>query len=130
MHFDLKPANIFLSEDMLLLTGDFGFSQLSSSGNFAKTRKGTAFYMCKEMYNDSINVISYNCDIHSFVMIALKLLNIKNIGGDDVFEFESSTFKVYAPGNTAKMKKYLTSVKDKFENEEIRIIFERLRVFD
>lgn len=54
LHRDIKPHNIFLNENEIIKTGDFGVSkQLTGTLDFAKTSIGTPFYLSPEICSSS-----------------------------------------------------------------------------
>jgi serine/threonine protein kinase len=72
LHRDLKPQNIFLTQDGIVKVGDFGVSTtLAQSSDFAKTFCGSPYYLAPELceekpYNGkadlwSVGVILYEC---------------------------------------------------------------------
>ena len=70
IHRDLKPDNLFITEEYKLKIGDFGLSkQLKSEKEFAKTQTGTMLYMAPEIingkeYNKKVDMWALGCIIH------------------------------------------------------------------
>ena len=50
IHRDLKPDNIFISDDYKVKIGDFGISKILNGTNYAQTFAGTLSYMAHEMF--------------------------------------------------------------------------------
>jgi NIMA (never in mitosis gene a)-related kinase len=50
LHRDLKPQNIFLTEEMEVKIGDFGIAKILSPGNYANTIIGTEYYLAPEVF--------------------------------------------------------------------------------
>jgi serine/threonine protein kinase len=70
IHRDLKPDNLFLTNDLKVKIGDFGIAkQLNNPDEYAKTCFGSLLYMAPEMaknyqYNNKIDIWSLGCIIH------------------------------------------------------------------
>ena len=70
IHRDLKPDNLFLSENFKIKIGDFGIAkQLNSGNDFTKTQVGTLLYMAPEIinekpYNNKVDIWALGCIIH------------------------------------------------------------------
>ena len=75
IHRDLKPDNLFISEDLRIKIGDFGISkQLNSVNEYAKTKIGTMLYMAPEIlkgeqYNNKVDIWSLGCIIHELCVL-------------------------------------------------------------
>ena len=87
VHLDLKPSNIFFTEEYILKIGDFGISvnlNLNKNGDKSSTSSssleydysGDPIYIAPELlsFNRSLNNISCKTDIYSLGIILLELL--------------------------------------------------------
>ncbi|KAK1224435.1 hypothetical protein PQX77_012657 [Marasmius sp. AFHP31] len=75
LHRDLKPDNIFLSENNTVKLGDFGLSKALAHTSFANTYVGTPYYMSPELmqekaYDNKSDIWSLGCLIYE--LCALK----------------------------------------------------------
>ncbi len=73
VHRDIKPQNIFLSEDDKYKLGDFGIARISEATSSATVRVGTYAYMAPEVYNGEH--YGAGADIYSLGMVLYWLLN-------------------------------------------------------
>lgn len=73
IHRDIKPDNIFISENGDYKLGDFGIARKLESTQSNLSKKGTYTYMAPEIYNGN----PYNCtvDIYSLGIVLYRLLN-------------------------------------------------------
>ena len=77
IHKDLKPDNIFLTNDENIKIGDFGISkQLYGSKDFASTCFGPILYMAPEemkrqKFNNKVDIWSLGCVIHELCTLEL-----------------------------------------------------------
>ena len=77
MHWDLKPANIFISADGDLKLGDLGLGWALSSQTFeAYSRVGTPLYMSPEVLDGS--GYDTKSDVWSLGCIAYELCTLKS----------------------------------------------------
>lgn len=79
IHRDIKPDNIFISENGDFELGDFGFARTASktSSMYNMSRKGTLNYMAPEVYKNQ----PYNStvDIYSLGVVLYQLMNNKRL---------------------------------------------------
>lgn len=73
IHRDIKPDNIFVSENGDFELGDFGIARQLESTQSGLSKKGTYTYMAPEIYNGQ----AYNStvDIYSLGIVLYRLLN-------------------------------------------------------
>ena len=70
IHRDLKPDNLFLTEEENIKIGDFGIAkQLNNINEYAKTQIGTLLYMAPEIlkgkeYTNKVDIWALECIIH------------------------------------------------------------------
>ena len=69
IHRDLKPGNIFISDNYKIKIGDFGISKILNETNYAQTFAGTLLYMAPEMingdkYTNKVDIWALGCIIY------------------------------------------------------------------
>ena len=69
IHRDLKPGNIFISDNYKIKIGDFGISKILNETNYAQTCIGTLLYMAPEMingdkYTNKVDIWALGCIIY------------------------------------------------------------------
>lgn len=69
LHRDVKPANVFLSEEGIAKLGDFGTGTFAAEGS--QERVGTAFYMAPEVFGGAPS--SMQSDIYSLGVLAYEV---------------------------------------------------------
>ena len=73
IHRDIKPGNIFLSQEGSFKLGDFGVARIASASTGASTRAGTVNYMAPEVFRGE--KYTANVDIYSLGLVMYQLLN-------------------------------------------------------
>ena len=73
LHRDIKPQNIFVSQDGLYKLGDFGIARIAEKTSAATARIGTYTYMAPEVYHG--DPYGSSADIYSLGMVLYWLLN-------------------------------------------------------
>ncbi|KAH0575246.1 Kinase, NEK [Spironucleus salmonicida] len=66
---DLKPANVFLTDQRTIKVGDFGLCRTLGDQSIAKTNVGTPLYMAPELlenkpYNEKVDIWSLGCILY------------------------------------------------------------------
>lgn len=85
MHRDLKPQNIFLSENNDCKLGDFGISkEVSTQEKKAKTLCGTPYYMAPEMY--LMDAYTYAVDIWALGCTFYQCMTLERPFREEQFE--------------------------------------------
>ena len=80
IHRDIKPDNLFLSEQGVIKVGDFGLAaQLNSSGSRRSVVCGTSLYMAPEVFQERTCLSS---DIWSLGISAIELAEGKQPFGE------------------------------------------------
>ena len=88
IHRDLKPDNIFISNDYKIKIGDFGISKILDGTSYAQTKAGTYIYMAPEVvrgikYTNKIDIWSLGCIIYEMCTLkycfdANNIINLLN----------------------------------------------------
>ncbi|KAG6655967.1 hypothetical protein CIPAW_05G253400 [Carya illinoinensis] len=76
LHFDIKPHNILLDENLTPKVSDFGLARLFSVDDSIvslTTVRGTLGYMAPELCYQNIGGISYKADVYSFGMLLMDM---------------------------------------------------------
>lgn len=77
IHRDIKPGNIFVSENGDFKLGDFGIARQLEKTQSGLSRKGTVNYMAPEVYNGK--AYGESVDIYSLGIVLYRLLNRNRI---------------------------------------------------
>ncbi|KAJ8770535.1 hypothetical protein K2173_018026 [Erythroxylum novogranatense] len=76
LHFDIKPHNILLDENLVPKISDFGLAKLYPTDNnivSLTAARGTIGYMAPELFYKNIGGISHKADVYSFGMLLLEI---------------------------------------------------------
>lgn len=78
IHRDVKPENIFISDDGNYKLGDFGVSRTmeGTHGDYI-SRKGTPLYMAPEIFSNKPS--SFSADVYSLGLVMYRLLNMQRM---------------------------------------------------
>ncbi|MCH84458.1 putative receptor-like protein kinase [Trifolium medium] len=77
LHFDIKPHNILLDENLTPKISDFGLAKLYPVENSIITmtkERGTNGYMAPELSYNNIGGVSYKADVYSFGMLLMEMI--------------------------------------------------------
>lgn len=77
IHRDIKPGNIFVSENGDFKLGDFGIARQLEKTQSGLSRKGTVNYMAPEVYNGT--AYGESVDVYSLGIVLYRLLNCNRI---------------------------------------------------
>ncbi|CAN8233036.1 unnamed protein product [Cochlearia groenlandica] len=81
VHFDIKPQNILLDENLCPKVSDFGLAKLcekrESIVSLINTR-GTIGYIAPEVFSRMYGNISHKSDVYSYGMLVLEMIGAKN----------------------------------------------------
>ncbi|KAF7148549.1 hypothetical protein RHSIM_Rhsim03G0205000 [Rhododendron simsii] len=96
LHFDIKPHNILLDENLNPKITDFGLAKLCSKEQSVvsmTTARGTIGYIAPEVFSRNFGNVSYKSDFYSFGMLLLEM-----VGGKKNFDvMVNSTNQIYFP---------------------------------
>ncbi|XAR71647.1 Glycerophosphodiester phosphodiesterase [Bertholletia excelsa] len=93
LHFDIKPHNILLDQNLIPKISDFGQAKLCSREQSAVSitaARGTVGYIAPEVFSRNFGNVSCKSDVYSFGMLLLGLLGGKR-------NFDLSANQVYFP---------------------------------
>ena len=131
IHRDIKPQNIFVSQDGKYKLGDFGIARIAEKTSSATARIGTYTYMAPEVYNGER--YSSVADIYSLGMVLYWLLNERRApfvsintarGKEDALRRRMNGEPILAPKNGAEKLKQIVlkatafDPKDRYQNAE------------
>nr|XP_043639697.1 LEAF RUST 10 DISEASE-RESISTANCE LOCUS RECEPTOR-LIKE PROTEIN KINASE-like 2.1 [Erigeron canadensis] len=96
LHFDIKPHNILLDQDLCPKISDFGLAKLlhekRSMISVSRTR-GTPGYIAPELFSRNFGQVSHKSDVYSYGMMILEI-----VGGRKNIEVEvDHTSEIYFP---------------------------------
>ncbi|XP_057968958.1 rust resistance kinase Lr10-like isoform X2 [Malania oleifera] len=76
LHFDIKPHNILLDENLTPKVSDFGLAKLYPGDDSIVSltaARGTMGYMAPELFYKNIGGVSYKADVYSFGMLLMEM---------------------------------------------------------
>nr|KYP72155.1 putative receptor-like protein kinase At5g39030 family [Cajanus cajan] len=76
LHFDIKPHNILLDDNLIPKVSDFGLAKLyhmKDRSIVLTGARGTLGYMAPELFYQNIGKISYKADVYSFGMLLMEM---------------------------------------------------------
>ncbi|KAK4485335.1 hypothetical protein RD792_007972 [Penstemon davidsonii] len=125
LHFDIKPHNILLDQNLNPKVADFGLAKLCSKEQSVVTMtaaRGTVGYIAPEVFSRNFGKVSYKSDIYSFGMLLLDL-----VGGRKNFQAEAQdSCQVYFPEWMYNQLNKGEDIEIQIENENESEIVKRL----
>ncbi|KAK4485333.1 hypothetical protein RD792_007970 [Penstemon davidsonii] len=125
LHFDIKPHNILLDQNLNPKVADFGLAKLCSKEQSVVTMtaaRGTIGYIAPEVFSRNFGKVSYKSDIYSFGMLLLDL-----VGGRKNFQAEAQdSSQVYFPEWMYNQLNKGEDIEIQIENENESEIVKRL----
>ncbi|KAJ3692416.1 hypothetical protein LUZ60_012766 [Juncus effusus] len=94
LHFDIKPHNILLDDNLNPKIADFGLAKLCAKDQSIITMtaaRGTMGYIAPEVYSRNFGTVSYKSDVYSFGMLLLEMVVGKK-GEDPEIENQSDEY--------------------------------------
>ncbi|KAG6720397.1 hypothetical protein I3842_03G059000 [Carya illinoinensis] len=96
LHFDIKPHNILLDEDLCPKISDFGLAKLCKTKESVVSitgMRGTAGFIAPEVFSRNFGGVSHKSDVYSYGMLVLEM-----VGGRKNFQSGvSHTSQIYFP---------------------------------
>ncbi|KAL0735819.1 hypothetical protein Bca4012_012029 [Brassica carinata] len=81
VHFDIKPQNILMDQDLCPKIADFGLAKLCKKKESIISMlnaRGTIGYIAPEVFSKSLGGVSHKSDVYSFGMVVLEIVGAKN----------------------------------------------------
>ncbi|XP_020865822.1 LEAF RUST 10 DISEASE-RESISTANCE LOCUS RECEPTOR-LIKE PROTEIN KINASE-like 2.4 [Arabidopsis lyrata subsp. lyrata] len=98
VHFDIKPQNVLLDNNLSPKVSDFGLAKLcerkESLLSLLHTR-GTIGYIAPEVFSRVYGSVSYKSDVYSYGMLVLEIIGARNKSSTG--DTASSTSSMYFP---------------------------------
>ncbi|CAH8328090.1 unnamed protein product [Eruca vesicaria subsp. sativa] len=81
VHFDIKPQNILMDQDLCPKIADFGLAKLCKKKESIISMlnaRGTIGYIAPEVFSKSLGGVSHKSDVYSYGMVVLEIVGAKN----------------------------------------------------
>ncbi|KAF8112831.1 hypothetical protein N665_0060s0014 [Sinapis alba] len=99
VHFDIKPQNVLLDEDLCPKVSDFGLAKLCKKKESTMSlldMRGTIGYIAPEMISRVYGSVSHKSDVYSYGMLVLEMIGARNKTFTE--NYSSNTSSMYFPG--------------------------------
>ncbi|XP_023638635.1 LEAF RUST 10 DISEASE-RESISTANCE LOCUS RECEPTOR-LIKE PROTEIN KINASE-like 2.3 isoform X2 [Capsella rubella] len=81
VHFDIKPQNVLLDENLCPKVSDFGLAKLCERRESMMSlldARGTIGYIAPEVFSGMYGRVSHKSDVYSYGMLVLEMIGAKN----------------------------------------------------
>ncbi|CAH8383119.1 unnamed protein product [Eruca vesicaria subsp. sativa] len=98
VHFDIKPQNVLLDEDLCPKVSDFGLAKLCKKKESTMSlldMRGTIGYIAPEMISRVYGSVSHKSDVYSYGMLVLEMIGARNKTSTE--DTASNTSSMYFP---------------------------------
>ncbi|VVB09138.1 unnamed protein product [Arabis nemorensis] len=82
VHFDIKPQNILIDQDLCPKISDFGLAKLCKNKESIMSMldaRGTAGYIAPEVFSKNYGGVSHKSDVYSYGMVVLEMIGARTI---------------------------------------------------
>ncbi|KAG7543748.1 Protein kinase domain [Arabidopsis thaliana x Arabidopsis arenosa] len=94
VHFDIKPQNILLDENLCPKVSDFGLAKLCEKRESIlslQDARGTIGYIAPEVFSGMYGRVSHKSDVYSYGMLVLEMIGAKNKETEETAASNSSS---------------------------------------
>ncbi|KAG2312666.1 hypothetical protein Bca52824_024223 [Brassica carinata] len=98
VHFDIKPQNVLLDDDLCPKVSDFGLAKLCKKKESTMSlldMRGTIGYIAPEMISRVYGSVSHKSDVYSYGMLVLEMIAARNKTSAE--NYASDTSSMYFP---------------------------------
>ncbi|KAG2710707.1 hypothetical protein I3760_04G040900 [Carya illinoinensis] len=96
LHFDIKPHNILLDENLCPKISDFGLAKLCKTNEISIVSmtgmRGTAGYIAPEVFSRYFGGVSHKSDVYSYGMLVLEMVAGRKNLDDGVLSHSSENY--------------------------------------
>ncbi|CAL9224444.1 unnamed protein product, partial [Arabidopsis halleri] len=94
VHFDIKPQNVLLDENLCPKVSDFGLAKLCEKRESILSlidARGTIGYIAPEVFSGMYGRVSHKSDVYSYGMLVLEMIGAKNKETEETVASNSSS---------------------------------------